>query len=56
VKPQAGIFVDRFADNPAEVDVQYTMVADELALYDMSINKTQFNVSKIEVDVQRRLE
>lgn len=58
MKPQAGIFVDQFSEDDSggssRVDVRYTVVADELALYNMSMNKTQFRVNKVEVDVQRR--
>ena len=60
VKPKAGIFVDEFsAADPAEVSngslkMHYTMVADELALYNMSVNKSLFGIPKIEVDTQKR--
>ena len=60
MKPKAGIFVDEFsATDHTEVSngslkMHYTMVADELALYNMSLNESFFSVSMIQVDTQKR--
>lgn len=61
MKPQAGIFVDRFEyPDPSSVDVHYSLVADEMVLYQIHLNKEEFkNISgndlgKIELDVHRR--
>lgn len=59
MKPQGGIFIDRYSDSKA-VDIQYTIVADDLALYKLELQNPLVNVSgtdnisKIEVDVHRR--
>ena len=63
MRPHAGIFIDEFSADPSDSSVfrvNYTIVAEELALYKLHVDKTKFynltgaNVSKILVDVQRR--
>jgi len=56
VKPQGGIFLDKFEESNSSVDISYTLQADDLALYKLRFGNASkdTNISKVEVDVHRR--
>ena len=59
VKPRGGIFFDKFERNSSSVRVHYSLVADELALYRLTLEDEgagilSENKSHLEVDVHRR--
>ena len=62
VKPQGGIFFDEYklSAESRSLQVNYTLVAEKLALYKLPLGDNFTNVTtvggKIEVDVQRRYE
>ena len=53
LKPHGGVFIDGYSDTDGAVDLNYSMVADELVLYKL---RQGANSTSIQVEVQRRSE
>lgn len=51
LKPHGGVFIDGYSDTDGAVDLNYSMVADELVLYKL---RQGANSTSIQVEVQRR--
>ena len=58
VKPRGGIFIDKFENSSSLVDIHYTLVADEIALYKLDLLSdlalSSGNLSQLEIDINRR--